>query len=83
MAIDGIHYGMEFLDKIENDEVPVSIFWNLGRADECCAGGILAASNRFLTAELLRKRLRLLPNLSWRGSSIKVTTVPTVFSWKD
>jgi len=60
MAIDGIHNVMEFLDKIENDEVAGVDFLELRSCDESCAGGILAASNRFLTAELLRKRAKAL-----------------------
>lgn len=58
MAIDGIHNVIEFLDKIENDEVAGVDFLELRSCDESCAGGILAASNRFLTAELLRKRAK-------------------------
>lgn len=56
MAIDGIYNVIEFLEKIENDEVSGVDFLELRACDESCAGGILAASNRFLTAELLRKR---------------------------
>lgn len=58
MAIDGIHNVIEFLEKIENDEVSGVDFLELRACDESCAGGILAASNRFLTAELLRKRAK-------------------------
>ncbi|HPV57404.1 MAG TPA: (Fe-S)-binding protein [Tenuifilaceae bacterium] len=64
MAIDGIHNVMEFLDKIENDEVAGVDFLELRSCDESCAGGILAASNRFLTAELLRKRAKALADFN-------------------
>ncbi len=60
MAIDGIHNVMEFLDKIENDEVAGVDFFELRACDESCAGGILTAGNRFLTAEFLRSRAKAL-----------------------
>ncbi|HPD94598.1 MAG TPA: [Fe-Fe] hydrogenase large subunit C-terminal domain-containing protein [Tenuifilaceae bacterium] len=58
MAIDGIHNVIEFLEKIENDEVNGVDFLELRACDESCAGGILAAANRFITAELLRNHAK-------------------------
>ncbi|BDX36789.1 Fe-S cluster protein [Tenuifilaceae bacterium CYCD] len=73
MAIDGIYNVIEFLEKIENDEVSGVDFLELRACDESCAGGILAASNRFLTAELLRKRsMRNFPGDTPRVASSKL-----------
>lgn len=59
MAIDGIFNVVEFLEKIENDEISGVDFLELRACDESCAGGVLTAGNRFLTAEVLRKRAKL------------------------
>ena len=56
LAIDEIHNVIEFLEKIENDEIPNVDFLELRACDEGCAGGILVVGNRFLTVERLRKR---------------------------
>jgi hypothetical protein len=56
LAIDEIHNVIEFLEKIENEEITNVDFLELRACDESCAGGILVMGNRFLTAERLRKR---------------------------
>ena len=56
LAIDEIHNVIEFLEKIENDEITDVDFLELRACDESCAGGILVVGNRFLTVERLRKR---------------------------
>jgi iron only hydrogenase large subunit-like protein len=56
LAIDGIHNVIEFLEKIENEEITDIDFLELRACDESCAGGVLTAQNRFLTAERLHKR---------------------------
>lgn len=56
LAIDEIHNVIEFLEKIENDEVTGVDFLELRACDEGCSGGILVVGNRFLTVERLRKR---------------------------
>lgn len=58
LAIDEINNVVEFLDKVENDEVTGIDFLELRACDEGCAGGILCPGNRFLTADKLRKRAR-------------------------
>lgn len=54
LAIDEIKNVIEFLEKLENDEISDIDFLELRACDESCAGGVLTISNRFLTAERLR-----------------------------
>jgi len=54
LSIDEIHNVIEFLEKIENDEIRDIDFLELRACDESCAGGVLVSANRFLVAERLR-----------------------------
>ncbi len=54
LAIDEIHNVIEFLEKIESDEISDIDFLELRACDESCAGGVLLSANRFLVAERLR-----------------------------
>ncbi|MDY0103571.1 MAG: [Fe-Fe] hydrogenase large subunit C-terminal domain-containing protein [Lentimicrobium sp.] len=54
LAIDEIQNVMDFLERLENEEVSDIDFLELRACDEGCAGGVLTISNRFLTAERLR-----------------------------
>ncbi len=54
LAIDEIHNVIEFLEKIESDEIGDIDFLELRACDESCAGGVLLSANRFLVAERLR-----------------------------
>jgi hypothetical protein len=56
LAIDEISNVIEFLDKLENEEIKGINFLELRACDESCAGGILCPGNRFLTAEKLHSR---------------------------
>lgn len=56
LAVDEIHNVMEFLEKLENDEITDIDFLELRACDESCAGGVLTNANRFLTVERLLKR---------------------------
>ncbi len=57
LAIDGIYNVIEFLEKIENEEISDIDFLELRACDESCAGGVLTSGNRFLTVERLHKRV--------------------------
>lgn len=57
LAIDGIRNVTDFLERLENEEVSGIDFLELRACDESCAGGVLTASNRFLTAERLRNQV--------------------------
>jgi iron only hydrogenase large subunit-like protein len=56
LAIDEINNVIEFLEKVENEEVDGIDFLELRACDESCAGGILCPGNRFMTVDKLRKR---------------------------
>lgn len=56
LAIDEIHNVMDFLEKIENEEISDIDFLELRACDESCAGGVLTTANRFLTVERLNHR---------------------------
>lgn len=56
LAIDEINNVIEFLEKIENEEIDGIDFLELRACDESCAGGILCPGNRFMTVDKLRKR---------------------------
>ncbi len=58
IAVDEIHNVIEFLEKLENDEVQELDFLELLSCDEGCAGGVLNPSNRFLTVERMKKRAK-------------------------
>lgn len=56
LAIDEIHNVIEFLERLENDEIDNLDFLELRACAQGCAGGILNPSNRFLTTERLQRR---------------------------
>ena len=56
LAIDEIKNVIEFLEKLENEEVEDFDFLELRACYQSCAGGILCAGNKFLTTERARKR---------------------------
>jgi len=72
LAIDGISNVMEFLEKIENEEVSKVDYLECRACKEGCAGGILNTQNRFLIVERLHKRIEKakLSNLSIIQSGI-------------
>lgn len=55
LAIDGGNNVIEFLEKLENDEIADVDFLELRVCDESCSGGILAQGNRFLITDTLKK----------------------------
>lgn len=56
LAIDEVHNAIEFLEKLENDEVTDIDFVEIRACDESCAGGILTVINRFIAVEGIKKR---------------------------
>ena len=56
LAIDEIHNVIEFLEKVENEEITDIDFLELRACDQSCAGGVLANGNRFLTTNRLHRR---------------------------
>lgn len=68
LAIDEIHNVIEFLEKLENDEIQNLDFLELRACAEGCAGGVLNPENRFLAKE----------RLEHRGQALKGITDPQV-----
>ncbi|MBV2246011.1 MAG: 4Fe-4S binding protein [Lentimicrobium sp.] len=64
LAIDEINNVIDFLEKLEDDEINDVDFVELRACDESCAGGVLTVSNRFLTAERLRNHKTTTPEPS-------------------
>lgn len=62
LAIDGIHNVSDFLEKLEDEDIQDIDYLELRSCDQSCAGGILCANNRFLTAERQRKRMHKSPD---------------------
>jgi Na+-translocating ferredoxin:NAD+ oxidoreductase RNF subunit RnfB len=75
LAIDEIHNVIEFLEKIENDEIGDIDFLELRACDESCAGGVLLSANRFLVAERLRSYSPV--------SKGEITEKDSIFAYKD
>jgi iron only hydrogenase large subunit-like protein len=74
LAIDEIHNVIDFLEKIENDEIGDIDFLELRACDESCAGGVLLSANRFLVAERLRSySLVAKDEISEKGSILAYT----------
>jgi len=80
LAIDGVWNVIEFLEKVENDEITDIDYLELRACDESCAGGILAPGNRFLTVELIRKNASSVSMLSIIKTSEKVTRYESAIS---
>jgi iron only hydrogenase large subunit-like protein len=60
LSIDGIENVIDFLEKLEDDELGKIEFIEMRACDQSCAGGILVSGNRFLTAEKLFKKAALM-----------------------
>ncbi len=59
-AIDEVHNVIDFLDKVENDEVEDLDFLELRSCDQGCPGGILTIGNRFLINDRVNLRAKKL-----------------------
>ncbi len=80
LAIDEINNVIEFLEKVENDEIDGIDFLELRACDESCPGGILCPANRFMTADRMRKRSMESVEYETAGSfdlaDTRITTAP-------
>ena len=66
-AIDEIDNVIEFLEKVENDEIEDVEFLELRACDQSCAGGNLTCNNRFLTCEKMFARARYVADKERNG----------------
>ena len=55
LAIDEIHNVIDFLEKVENEEIKGLDYLELRACDESCASGVLTVNNKFLTVERLKQ----------------------------
>lgn len=69
LAIDGVSNVIEFLEKLEEGNIPRIDFLELRACDQGCAGGILCTGNRFLCVERLEKRRDKLHNWLEKGKT--------------
>ena len=67
LSIDGIDNAIEFLEKVENEEIENVDFLELRACDQSCPGGILTYNNRFLTCERMFNRARYVAGKERRG----------------
>jgi len=72
LAIDGVYNVIEFLEKLENDEISDIDFLELRACDESCAGGVLTTGNRFLTVERLHKRAEVSKDIRGKDSNYRI-----------
>ncbi|WP_282039785.1 [Fe-Fe] hydrogenase large subunit C-terminal domain-containing protein [Saccharicrinis aurantiacus] len=68
LAVDEINNVIEFLELLENGEVPELDFLELRTCDQGCAGGALLQGNRFLTVERIKTRVKKLKINSFQES---------------
>ncbi|MGQ1788027.1 MULTISPECIES: [Fe-Fe] hydrogenase large subunit C-terminal domain-containing protein [unclassified Saccharicrinis] len=60
LAVDEIHNVIEFLERLENDEIPTVDYLELRACDQGCAGGVLLHGNRFMTVDRMKRRAKQL-----------------------
>ncbi len=72
LAIDGVYNIVEFLEKLENEEISDIDFLELRACDESCAGGVLTTGNRFLTVERLHKRVEVNKDSDLKGFGSRI-----------
>ncbi len=70
-SIDEIHNVIEFLEKVENDEVENVDFLALRACDQSCPGGILTCDNRFMMCERIFARARKIAERERNGEQTK------------
>lgn len=70
-SIDEIHNVIEFLEKVENDEIEDVDFLELRACDQSCPGGILTCDNRFLMCERIFARARKIAERERNGEQTK------------
>ena len=75
LSIDGMDNVIEFLEKVENEEVEDVDFLELRCCDQSCPGGILTYNNRFLTCERMFNRARYVAGKERRGELTRANEV--------
>lgn len=68
-AIDEIHNVIDFLDKVENDDIEGLDFLELRACDQGCPGGILTCGNRFVINDRVMYRAKKLADRERSGET--------------
>lgn len=55
-AVDGINNAIDFLEKVEDEEIDVNGFVEIRACDQSCVGGVLCPNNRFVAKQKLKNR---------------------------
>ena len=71
LSIDEIDNVIEFLEKVENDELEGIEFLELRACDQSCAGGVLVCENRFLVSECMYSRARKVAERERNGETTR------------
>lgn len=71
LSIDEIDNVIEFLEKVENDEIEGIEFLELRACDQSCAGGVLVCENRFLVSECMYARARKVAERERNGETTR------------
>lgn len=74
-AIDEIDNVMDFLERVEDDEIEDLDFLELRACDESCAGGILACGNRFLINDRVTQRARRHAHRERNGETSRIKEI--------
>jgi len=75
LSIDGMDNAIEFLEKVESEEIEGVDFLELRACDQSCPGGILTYNNRFLTCERMFARARYVAGKERRGEMTRAKEV--------
>lgn len=70
-AIDEIHNVIEFLDRVENDEIEDLDFLELRACDQGCPGGVLTIGNRFVINDRVMLRAKKIAERERRGETTR------------
>lgn len=79
-AIDEIQNVIEFLDKVENDEIENLDFLELRSCDQGCSGGVLTIGNRFVINDRVMLRGKKIAERERRGET---TRKKAIYEYKD
>jgi iron only hydrogenase large subunit-like protein len=79
LAVDEIHNVIEFLEKLETEEMKDINFLELRACDESCAGGVLTTANRFFIVERLKNRAKSVQKIQ----NIEVLGTSDIKNYKD
>ncbi len=81
-AVDGINNAIDFLEKVEDDEIDVNGFVEIRACDQSCVGGVLCPNNRFVAKQKLKARAEYIDAKYQNDNEHKVAFNNTDFAEK-